>query len=695
MVRTTARKAKAPIKRARSADRNPLLGAWRTTFKSPPFQRIEPKHFSPAFRLALRTHKAELGAIAGRTSKPTFANTIVALEKSGALLERVADVFFNLASAHTNEDLQAIERDISPRLAEHQSAFLLNRKLFVRIDDLYQRRALLDLDQEALRLLERTHRNFVRAGAKLDAKQRKRISEINVRLATLATQFAQNVLADEQGWHMLLTSETDLEGLPDSVVAAAAHAAEIMGHNGKHAITLARSSVEAFLQFSSRRDLREEAWKAWIKRGENGGKSDNRKIIVEILGLRAELAKLLGYETYADYALDDTMAKTPATVRELMDKVWSAGLRRAAAEREALEARARAEGDNFDIAGWDWRYFAEKERKARYELDESEVRAYLDLDNILAAAFDTAGKLFGLRFEARLDVPVYHEDVRVWEVLMRKGEHVGLFLGDYFARPSKRSGAWMSTYRTQQKLTGNVRPIVVNVMSVARGAPGTPTLVSFDDARTLFHELGHGLHGLLSDVTYPSLAMTAVARDFVELPSQLYEHWLSRPEVLKTFALHHKTRKPIPDRLLKKLEAARTFNQGFQTVEYTASALLDMELHKLDSAKGLDVTRFETEVLDRLGMPAEIVPRHRVPHFQHIIGGYAAGYYSYLWSEVMDADAFAAFEETGDIFDRKTAKRLKTYIYSAGNRRDALEAYVAFRGRAPEIEGLLRKRGLV
>jgi peptidyl-dipeptidase Dcp len=392
--------------------------------------------------------------------------------------------------------------------------------------------------------------------------------------------------------------------------------------------------------------------------------------------------------------LEDTMAKTPAHVRGLLDKVWPPALRRAREERDALEKRARAEGGNFKIAAWDWRYYSEKERKARYDLDEAEVRSYLALENVLEAAFDTAGRLFGIVFEERTDVPVYHEDVRAWEVKTKSGEHVGVFYGDYYARPSKRSGAWMSSYRGQHKLGGNIRPLVVNVMSVARGAPGTPTLLSFDDARTLFHELGHGLHGLLSDVTYPSLAMTNVLHDFVELPSQLYEHWLSEPEVLKKFALNAKTGKPIPERLLKQLHAARTFNQGFQTVEYTASTLLDLELHSLSDTKGLDVDAFESEILARIGMPAEITPRHRIPHFQHIIGGYAAGYYSYLWSEVMDADAFAAFKESGNIFDRKTANKLKTHIYSAGNRKDALDAYVAFRGRPPEIDGLLKKRGL-
>jgi peptidyl-dipeptidase Dcp len=688
-----AKTKSAPKASPKRAD-NPLLAPWRTPFKAPPFARIAPRHFEPAFRAALKAHRSEIAAIAARAAKPTFANTIVALEKSGTLLARVADVFFNLASADTNAALQAIEREMSPRLAQHQSAILLNRKLFLRISDLHARRDALALDAEARRVLERTHDAFVRAGAKLNAAARRRVAEINTEIASLATAFAQNVLADEQSWHLILNGEQDLAGLPDSVRASAAEAASALGKPGLHAITLARSSVEAFLQFSARRDLREEAWRAWVRRGENGGKTDNRAIVVRMIALRSELAKLLGHDTFASYALDDTMAKTPKAVRALLDKVWPAALKRARGERDALAQRARAEGGNFEIAAWDWRYYAEKERKARYDLDDAELRPYFTLDNVLAAAFDTARRLFGIRFTERDDIPRYHPDVRTWEVKTKSGAHVGLFLGDYFARPSKRSGAWMSCYRGQHKLAGSVRPIVVNVMSVARGAPGTPALLSFDDARTLFHELGHGLHGLLSDVTYPSLAMTNVLQDFVELPSQLYEHWIGRPEVLRRFALHAETGKPIPDRLLKQLDAARTFNQGFQTVEYTASTLLDLELHSLADPGGLDIDAFERDVLARIGMPAEITPRHRIPHFQHIIGGYAAAYYCYLWSEVMDADAFAAFEEAGDIFDRKTASKLKAHIYSAGNRRDAHEAYVAFRGRPPEIDGLLHKRGL-
>lgn len=678
-----------------AGESNPLLARWNTPFGIAPFERIRPQHFEEAFPRALAEHRAEIKAIAGNDARPTFANTIKAMEKSGVLLNNVADVFFNLTGANTNPELQAIERTIAPKLAAHQSAILLDAKLFKRVDDLFARRSNLKLDAEALRVLERTHLTFVRAGAKLGASAKKRVAEIHARLAELTTAFNQNVLTDEQSWTLVLDGEKDLAGLPPTLRSAALRTGADLGHKGKHVITLARSSIEPFLQTSSRRDLREEAFKAWIRRGENGGKSDNRKVAAEIIALRAELARIMGYATYAEFSLEDTMAKTPSAVLDLLQRVWPAALKRAGEEKAALESLARREGGNFHLAAWDWRYYAEKERQARYDLDESELRPYLQLDNMIAAAFDTASRLFGLTFKERHDVPRYHPDVRVWEVGDKKGRHIGLFLGDYFARPSKRSGAWMSSYRTQHKLGRDVRPIIVNVMSFARGAEGEPALLSFDEANTLFHEFGHGLHGLLSDVTYPSLSGTAVSRDFVELPSQLYEHWLSRPEVLKRFAVHAKTGKPMPDRLLEKLKAARKFNQGFLTVEYTSSALIDMELHALQDASGLDVTKFESSALTRLGMPGEIVMRHRIPHFMHIMGGYAAGYYSYLWSEVMDADAFTAFEEAGDVFDKATAKRLKDFIYAAGNRRDPLEAYVAFRGRPPGIEGLLKKRGFI
>jgi len=683
---TTAAPAKAKS--------NPLMTTWRTPHGLPPFARIEPRHYWPAFKHALAQHKTEIAAIAGRTARPTFQNTLVALERSGRLLNRVADVFFNLASADTGAELQELERRLAPLLAQHWNAIQLDQRLFRRIEDLYERRDSLKLDAEQMRLLERTTTTFVRAGARLDAKSRKRVAEINTRLAELVTAFNQNVLADEQSWRLALEDEADLAGLPQGVRDAAARTAADLKSPAKYVVTLARSSIEPFLQFSARRDLREDAFKAWIRRGENGGRTDNRAIVAEIMALRVELARLMGYKTFAAYSLDDTMAKSPDAVRELLDNVWSAALKRVAKERDALAARARMEGGNYRLEAWDWRYLAEKERKARYDLDEREIRPYLQLDAVIEAAFDTAARLFGLKFTEIANAPRYHPDVRVWEVTTKAGEPVGIFLGDYFARPSKRSGAWMSSFRSQHKLGRGERPIILNVMNFARGAEGRPTLLSIDDARTLFHEFGHALHGLLSDVTYPSLSGTNVSRDFVELPSQLYEHWLTRPEVLKKFARHTETGKPMPDALIARLAAARTFNQGFATVEYIASALVDMDLHALESADSLDVGRFEHETLTRLGMPREVVMRHRIPHFQHIIGGYAAGYYSYLWSEVMDADAFAAFEEAGDIYDRKTAARLKKHVYAAGNRQDPLAAYIAFRGRPPRVESLLKKRGL-
>lgn len=686
-----AKTAKKTAAKTSKKPANPLLAKWRTPFKLPPFEDIRPDHYLPAFKTAFAEHRADIRDIATATSKPSFSNTIVALEKAGETLTRVAEVFYNLASSDTNDALQAIERELAPQFAAHYSAIYLNAKLFARIADVHDRRDRLDLDDEQTRLVERTYLGFVRAGAKLPPKAKKRVAEINEKLAGLRTQFSQNVLADEQSWRLPLNGEADLAGLPEGVREAAARTAADLGIEG-HAITLARSSVESFLQFSSRRDLREEAFTAWTKRGENPGKTDNRQIVADIVKLRAELAQLLGYETFAQFALDDTMAKTPDAVRNLLEQVWSPAVKRAGEEREALQKLVQAEGGNFSVAAWDWRYYSEKERKARFDLDDGEVRPYLQLENMIAAAFDTASKLFSIKFKELKDVPRYHPDVRVWEVLSKSGEHIGVFLGDYFARPSKQSGAWMSAFRSQMKLGGETSPIIVNVMNFARGAEGEPTLLSFDDARTLFHEFGHGLHGLLSNVTYPSLSGTAVSRDFVELPSQLYEHWLSRPEVLEKFALHEKTGKPMPKKLLERLKAARNFNQGFATVEYTSSALVDMELHTT-KPEGLDVTEFEQNALQRIAMPEAMVMRHRIPHFQHIMGGYAAGYYSYLWSEVMDADAFAAFVEAGDIFDKKTAGRLKKYIYSAGNLRDPAKAYVAFRGRPPEIKGLLKQRG--
>jgi peptidyl-dipeptidase Dcp len=672
-------------------DTNPLLAAWHAPFGAPPLDRIAPADFRPAFDRAMAEHQAEIAAIAANPAEPTFENTVAALERSGRALARVSNVFYVLAGAHTNPAIQAIERDMAPLLARHWNEIHLNDALFARLDALRKREASLGLTAEQARVLERLHALFRRAGAGLDAAAKGRLKEIAERLASLGTSFGQNVLADEQSYVMPL-AEDDLAGLPDFAKAAARGAAQERGLMGS-AVTLGRSNVEPFLQFSSRRDLREKMFRAWIARGDNGGPTDNKPAIAEMTTLRDERAQLLGYQSYAHYKLDDTMAKTPAAVTGLLDAVWGPARRRVGQERDALQEMVAAEGGNFRLAPWDWRYYAEKVRKARFDLDESEIKPYLPLDGIIEAAFYTANRLFGLSFTPRRDVPVYHPDVRVWEVAAPDGRHIGVFFGDYFARASKRSGAWMTTLRDQEKLDGEVRPLVLNVMNFNKGAAGEPTLLSFDDARTLFHEFGHGLHGLLSDVTYPLIAGTGVLQDFVELPSQLYEHWLDRPEILTRFARHYQTGEPMPQALMGRLIKSRTFNQGYTTAEYLGSSYVDLDFH---SGGAKDAHTVEMATRKRMGMPHEVVMRHRPPHFQHIFSGdhYAAGYYSYLWSEVLDADAFNAFEEAGDVFDPAVAKRLKDHIYSAGGARDPAEAYRAFRGRMPSVDPLLRKRGL-
>ncbi len=673
---------------------NPLLSDWTGPFGLPPLPAIKPEHFRPAFDRALAAHRAEIDRISADPAAASFSNTIESLEKGGRALDRVSNVFFVLAGADTGAAIEAIEREISPLLARHSNAMYLNRALYARIADLYTRRDRLGLNAEQARVLDRYHTRFVRAGAALDKLAQDRLAAINERLASLGTQFSQNVLADEKAYALIL-EEGDLAGLPDFARDAARAAAEERGHAGKYAITLARSSCESFLQFSSRRDLREKIFQAWIKRGENGGPTDNRALIAEMVGLRAERAKLLGYDTYADYRLDDQMAKTPQAARKLLDEVWGRARAKAAAERDALHKMITEEGGNFALAPHDWRYYAEKLRKAKYDLDEAEIKPYFQLDKMVEATFEAAGRLFGLSFTP-VSVPLYHPDARAWEVNDKSGAHVGLFIGDYFARGSKHSGAWMTSLRDQEKLSGDIRPVILNICNFSKPAAGEKALLSFDDARTLFHEFGHALHGLLSNVTYPLLAGTSVPSDFVELPSQLFEHWLEVPEILQKYALHADTGEPTPKALLDRLLATRTFNQGFATVEYTACALVDLDIHALPGTAKLDVSQFERDDLARIQMPEEIVMRHRLPHFQHLFsgGGYAAGYYSYMWSEVLDADAFEAFEETGNAFDPETAQRLRDFIYGAGNLRDPAEAYKAFRGRLPAVDALLKKRGL-
>ncbi|VTZ50491.1 Dipeptidyl carboxypeptidase [Methylocella tundrae] len=674
---------------------NPLLKPWTGPFETPPFERIKPAHFRPAFDIALKEARGEIDAVAANPEPPAFANTIEALERAGRSLTRVASVFFNLAGAATNDELEAVEREIAPILSRHRSATYLNEALFSRIDALKTNEQNLDLTGEQSRVLNRYFLNFTRNGAGLPAESKARLAEIGERLASLGAQFGQNVLADEKSY-LLLLDESELEGLSKSFIASAARTAAERGFPGKYGVTLSRSSIEPFLQFSKRRDLREKAFRAWAARGESGGPTDNRAIAAEMVILRAERARLLGYESFAHFRLADTMAKTPAAALDLLQSVWEPGRARAAKEEEALQDIIGSEGGNFKVAPWDWRYYAEKRRGAEFDLDENEIKPYFQLDQMIEAAFYAANCLFGLTFTERFDIALYHPDVRAWTVTGREGAPVALFLGDYFSRASKHSGAWMSDFRGQQKLDGPELPIIVNVMNFSKGGDGEPSLLSFDDARTLFHEFGHGLHGMLSDVTYPTISGTNVARDFVEFPSQLYEHWLEQPEILRRFALHAQTGEPMPEALLQRLLSARRFNQGFATVEYAASALVDLGLHLDPAPKDLDVVAFEKQELARLRMPEAIAMRHRTPHFQHIFSGdsYSAAYYSYLWSEILDADGFEAFEEARDIFDPTVAGRLRDFVYAAGDSRDYETAYREFRGRAPLPQALLRKRGL-
>jgi peptidyl-dipeptidase Dcp len=678
------------------AQANPLLAAWQTPFETPPFADIAPEHFIPAFEQAFADHSAEIAAITHDPSLPDFANTITALERSGKLLAKVSAVFYDLVSANSNPAILAIDKEVSLRMARHWSPIMMNAVLFGRIAMLHDNRASLTLTGEQMRLLERTYTRFHRAGAGLSEDAKKRMAEINERLAHLGTEFSHHLLGDEQDWFMEL-SEGDRAGLSDSFIASAKAAAEERGMAGKAIVTLSRSSVEPFLKSSARRDLREKVFKAFTARGDNGNANDNNAVIVEILSLREESAHLLGFPTFAAYRLEDSMAKRPEAVRSLLERVWKPARARALADRDALQGLIADEGANFALAPWDWRYYAEKLRQAKANFDDAAIKPYLALDHMIEAAFDCAGRLFGVTFTERKDIPVWHPDVRVWEVKDAQGHHKGLFYGDYFARPSKRSGAWMTSLRDQQKLDGAIAPLIINVCNFAKGADGEPSLLSPDDARTLFHEFGHGLHGMLSNVTYPSLSGTSVFTDFVELPSQLYEHWQEQPQVLQQFARHYQTGEPLPEDLLKRFLAARKFNQGFATVEFVSSALIDLEFHTQPAAASRDVRAFERTELEKIGMPEEIVLRHRPTQFGHIFSGdhYAAGYYSYMWSEVMDADAFGAFEEAGDIFDPEVARRLHDDIYSTGGSVDPEAAYVAFRGREPEPQALLRRRGLV
>lgn len=671
------------------------IAHWDGPFNLPDFGKIEDKDFADAIKQGFAADLAEHEAVAQNSDAPTFENTIEALERSGTLLSKAASLFFAKAGNHTNEIIQGIEREIAPLFARHSGQISQNKKLFERIDTLWEKRDELGLSGEQFQVLKRYHRGFVRGGAQLQGDEQKELVRVNERLASLGTQFGQNVLRDESDWMLVLESRDELAGLPKSLIAAMASAAKDRGHDGKHAVTLSRSIIDPFLTFSARADLREKAFAAWTARGEKDGASDNRPIIAETLQLRARKAALLGFDSFADMKLDGTMAKTPAAVDELLETVWEKALARAEEEAEDIAQVMRDEGVNSAPKPSDWRYYAEKIRAERYDYSDDEVKPYLALEKMIEAAFYAANRLFGLTFTQIEGFTLWHGDVRVWEVKDSQGAHKALFVGDYFARPSKRSGAWMSALQMQSKLRSQT-PIITNTMNFAKPPEGEDAFLSFDDARTLFHEFGHGLHGMLSDVTYPSVAGTSVARDFVELPSQLYEHWLTVPEILEKFATHNETGAPMPPDLLDKVMAARNFNAGFSTVEYTASARIDMDYHKSGEAPA-DPAAFEAQRLAAIDLPSAITMRHRSPHFQHIFAGdgYAAGYYSYIWSEVLDADAFEAFEETGDAFNAQMAEKLKTHIYSSGGSMEPEAAYLAFRGQLPSPDAMLKGRGLI
>jgi len=681
--------------RAKSADPNPLLSEWSGPYGGlPPFDQVKVEYFKPALEAAMAENLAEIDKIADDSAPPTFENTIVAMEKAGQTLDRVGTIYAVWQSTMSSADFQVVQREMAPKLAAFSDKITQNEKLFTRIEAVYNSPNKKNLTAEQQRLVWLDYTNFVRSGAKLDAKSKARLTQINQELASLFTKFSNNVLWEEGNQFVQIKNEADLAGLPQSVRDAAAAAAQEKKQEGWLIINT-RSSVEPFLTFSDRRDLREKVWRMFIMRGDNGDEHDNNATISQILQLRAERAKLLGYQTHAHWRVENQMAKTPERAMELMMGVWKPAVQRVHEEVADMQALADKEGAKITIEPWDYRYYMERVRKAKYDLDQNEVKPYLQLDKLREAIHWVAGELFNFKFTPAPNVPVAHPDIKVWEVTDKTtGKHIGLWYFDPFARPGKRSGAWMNAYRSQERVNGEITTIVSNNANFVKGKPGEPLLISWDDATTMFHEFGHALHGLNSNVTYPSLSGTAVARDYVEFPSQLMEHWLSTPQVLQKFALHYQTGKPIPQELVDKINRTRTFNQGFATVEYLAAAILDMKLHLLGDKK-IDARQFEKDTLAEIGMPKEIVLRHRLPHFLHVFSSdsYSAGYYSYLWSDVLTADAFGAFTEAGGPYDKKVADRLRKSIFSVGNTIDPAEAYRNFRGRDPNVDALMRMRG--
>ena len=675
------------------AEMNPFLKEYDTPYQIPPFEKIEFSHYEPAFEAGMKQHLSDIDSIAANKEQPTFENTIAELERSGKTLDKVSSVFFNLLGSNTSDEMDALAVKISPILSSHNDSILLNTDLFNRIKTLHEQKESLSLTTEQARLLDETYKRFVRSGANLSNAEMKRLVDINSSLSTLSVKFDQNVLKETNGFSLVIENEDELEGLPEEEIRQAALLADSEGHNGKWVFKPTRVSMYPFLTYSTQRELREELYNSYIQRGDNDNEYDNKSIIAEMLALRKEKAKLMGFDSHADYVLDNTMAKTTSRVDDLLEKIWNPGIAKAKSEADDMQNLIKEEGGNFELAAWDWWFYSEKIRQQKYNFTEEEVKPYFSEDKVLQGAFEVASKLFEITFIERDDLPKYRENIRSFEVLDKQKEVIGIFYTDFTLRPNKGGGAWMSTFRSQSKFDGREIPIVVNVCNFPPENEDGVSLLSFEQVETLFHEFGHGLHGLLSDANYPSLSGTSVTRDYVEFPSQMMENWAREPEVIKTFALHYQTEEPIPDALLEKISEAGTFNEGFETSEYVAAAYLDMAYH--NSEKDIkDIDKFEDDTLAELGLIPQIESRYRSTYFGHIFaGGYSSGYYSYLWTEVLEADAFEPFREKG-LFDKETASKLKEYVYASGNTEDLMTQYINYRGSEPTIEPLLKKRGL-
>lgn len=672
------------------ADQNPFFSEFQTEYGVPPFDQIKVEHYEPAFKKGMEEQMANIDAIVNSGETPGFENTIVALDQSSPILNRTIGVFFNLTEAETNPALTELSMTMAPVLSEHSDNIYLNKELFKKVDVVYQQKEALNLTTEQQRLLDETYKAFVRSGANLGDTEQERLRQINMELSTLALAFSNNILNENNTFKLFVDKEEDLAGLPDWFKESAAQEATVAGQEGKWMFTLHNPSRLPFLQYSANRPLREKIYLAYINRGNNNDANDNKQNISNIAKLRLEKANLLGFDSFSNFALDNTMAKNSPAVMDFLNNLWKYSLPKAQAEAKELQAMMDKEGKGEKLAAWDWWYYTEKLRKEKYNLDEEELKPYFKLENVRDGAFDVANKLYGITFTPMQGVPVYHSDVEVFEVKDADGSQLGIFYVDYFPREGKRGGAWMSNYREQY---GDVRPLVCNVCNFTKPVGDMPSLLTLDEVETLFHEFGHGLHGLLSKCNYLGISGTSVARDFVELPSQIMEHWATEPVVLKSYAKHYATGEVIPDALIEKIQNQSTFNQGFMTTELLAAALLDMDLHNQTKAGEADVMAFEKNAMDKLGLIPEIAPRYRLPYFNHIVGGYAAGYYSYLWANVLDSDAFEAFKENG-IFDKKTAELFRNNVLERGNSDDPMVLYRKFRGAEPQLEPMLKNRGM-